>query len=262
MFEVKDSAVVADQRMTGYTGLRAAMEARLVGPLSLEELDNHEPFSRPVFAWRDTENEVAPGPNEEWFENDKDRHEVHGETTIVQGRKVVAYAYGNSPDLVGWDAIDQRLSEELAGARRSKCEEARVQWATDKVSRAFFQTRTQADLDEAFALLSSTKERNHVAQGIIQMAVQRVVRLEREGKQAYLDNLRELNRRMSEWAQGIGYRVKLDGEQAPVARAIRDQAWCLVELRPGIGQVCRGKNVGGKFVVMTEPEIFGLAAQA
>jgi len=203
--------------------------------------------------------ESLPGdsvPGVEWFENPLDELEVHG--AYIPSSKCV---YGNPPDLEGWDAIDQRLSEELAEARKAKCEGARIQWSTDKVARAFFSARTQRDLDSAFALLSSVTERNRIAQSVVQLAVERVVRLERQARQKELDNLRELNRRMSEWAQGIGYRVRLNGEQIPVAQSIRDQAWCLVELRPGVGQVCRGKNVGDKPVVMTEPEIFGLAAQ-
>jgi len=202
------------------------------------------------------------GAGVEWFEMAPDSHEVHEKQAVVQGRKTVAYAYGNPPDFEGWDAIDERLSLELAEARKAKSRDARVQWSTDKVARVLFQARTQDDLDDAFALLSSVTERNRIAQGIIDLAVRRVVRLERESKQAYLDGLRELNRRMSEWAQSIGYRVPLDGKQVPVAQSIRDQAWVLVELRPGIGQVCRGKNAGDKPVIMTEPEIFGLAAQA
>ena len=201
------------------------------------------------------------GAGVEWFEMAPDSHEVHEKQAVVQGRKTVAYAYGNPPDFEGWDAIDERLSLELAEARKAKCRDARVQWSTDKVARAFFQAKTQADLDEAFAQLSRVTERHRIAQSIIQMAVDRVVRLERKTRQAEIDQLRELNRQMSKWAQSIGYRVKLDGKQEPMAQKPRDQAWVLVELRPGIGQVCRGKNAGGAPVVMTEPEIFGLVAQ-
>lgn len=165
-----------------------------------------------------------------------------------------------APHLTSLEALDARLSLELANAKWFRCEKARVQWSTDKVARAFFQVRTQVDLDNAFVLLSRTEERHHIAQSIIQMAVQRVVRLERKARQSYLDNLRELNRQMAEWARSVSYRVRLTGEQEPVAQRPRNQAWCLVELRPGIGQVCRGKDAGDKPVVMAEPEIFAFAA--
>lgn len=220
-----------------FIGWQAAVEARILasGLLSLEELDNHESFVRPSpsFVWQDADTQVAPEQGAWW-------HDAQDKGLL-------------DPDLVGWEAVDARLDSQ---PRETRIRFSMKQWATDRVSRAFFQARTQGDLDEAFALLSSVTERYRLAQGVIELAAQRVVRLERKARQEELDQLRDLNRRMGEWARSVSYRVRLVEEQEPIARSIRDQSWVLVEMRPGIGAVCRGKDVRGRPVVMAEPEIF------
>lgn len=124
------------------------------------------------------------------------------------------------------EALDERLSLEMARIRRRRAKEKRVQWATDKVASLFFEAQTQKDLDEAFTLMATVQDRGFIAAGVIQTAKARV----KKAKQTHIDKLRALNRTLSTEAARHGYRVSEDAvnnTSTKLPEDVRQKAWCL-----------------------------------